>query len=121
VLCTADLDGDGDGDALGFWGLRNDLTTVRGFANHDGRFEMVFEWFESAVGADERVIWSMEPGDFDGDLLVNAEDLAIFKPQFFSTGDLDADLDGDGLVNAADLAILKTFFFKPPGPSGLVP
>lgn len=58
--------------------------------------------------------------DFDNDLIVNAADLAYFKPQFFST-DPDADLNGNGIVNAADLAILKTMFFKPPGPSGLVP
>ena len=59
--------------------------------------------------------------DFDGDGIVNAADLAIFKPQFFSSGDLDADLNGDGLVNAADLSVLKTFFFQAPGPSALVP
>jgi len=51
---------------------------------------------------------------------VNAADLAIFKPLFFST-DPDADLNGNGTVNAADLAILKTMFFKPPGPSCCAP
>jgi hypothetical protein len=56
--------------------------------------------------------------DLDNDLIVNAADLALFKPLFF-TADPDADFDGDGIVNAADLAILKTFFFKPPGPGGL--
>jgi PKD repeat protein len=58
--------------------------------------------------------------DLDGNLIVNASDLALFKAVFF-TSDPDADLNGNGIVNAADLAILKTFFFKPPGPSGLVP
>ena len=58
--------------------------------------------------------------DFDNNLIVNAADLAIFKPLFF-TADPDADFDGNGIVNAADLAILKTMFFKPPVPSGLVP
>jgi hypothetical protein len=58
--------------------------------------------------------------DFDNNLLVNAADLAIFKPLFFST-DPDADLNGNGTVNAADLAILKTMFFKPPGPSCCAP
>lgn len=54
--------------------------------------------------------------DLDNNLIVNAADLAIFKPLFFST-ETNADFDGDGVVNAADLAILKTMFFKPPGPS----
>jgi chitodextrinase len=58
--------------------------------------------------------------DFNGDLVVNATDLAYMKVNFFGT-DPDADLDGDGFVNAADLAILKNFFFQAPGPSGLVP
>jgi len=58
--------------------------------------------------------------DFNNDGIVNATDLAFFKPRFF-TNDPDADLTGDGIVNAADLAILKTFFFKPPGPSALAP
>ena len=58
--------------------------------------------------------------DLDNDLIVNAADLALFKPLFF-TADPDADFDGDGTVNAADLAIMKTMFFKSPGPSGLVP
>lgn len=58
--------------------------------------------------------------DFDGNLVVNAADLAYLKSKFFST-DPDADLNGNGVVNAADLAILKSMFFKAPGPSGLVP
>lgn len=58
--------------------------------------------------------------DLDNNLIVNAADLALFKPLFFST-DPNADFDGNGTVNAADLAILKAMFFKPPGPSGLVP
>ncbi len=58
--------------------------------------------------------------DLDNNLIVQAGDLALFKPLFF-TSDPDADFDGNGIVQAADLAILKNFFFKPPGPSGLVP
>ena len=58
--------------------------------------------------------------DLDNNLSVNAPDLAIFKPLFF-TSDPDADFDGDSSVNAADLAIMKTMFFGPPGPSGIVP
>ena len=58
--------------------------------------------------------------DFNGDLVVNAGDLAYMKSVFL-TPDPDADLNGDGSVNAGDLAILKTFFFGPPGPSGIIP
>ena len=58
--------------------------------------------------------------DFDGDLIVNAADLAFFKTKFF-TQYPDTDLNGDGIVNAGDLANLKSFFFRSPGPSGLVP
>ena len=58
--------------------------------------------------------------DFNGDLTVNAADLAYMKTHFFTT-DADADLTGDGIVNAADLAITKIMFFGPPGPSGLAP
>lgn len=56
--------------------------------------------------------------DFDGDLVINATDLAFMKTKFF-TPDSYADLDGSGVVNSADLAILKTMFFQEPGPSGL--
>ena len=58
--------------------------------------------------------------DLNNDLIVQAADLALFKPLFFTT-DPDADFDGNGRVQAGDLAILKSFFFKEPGPSGLNP
>ena len=58
--------------------------------------------------------------DLNNDEIVQAADLALFKPLFF-TDDPDADFNGNGIVNAEDLVILKQFFFKPPGPSGLVP
>jgi hypothetical protein len=58
--------------------------------------------------------------DLDNNGIVQAADLALFKPLFF-TNDADADFDGNGIVQAGDLAILKTMFFGPPGPSGLVP
>ena len=58
--------------------------------------------------------------DLNNDLIVQAADLALFKPLFFTT-DPDADFDGNGRVQAGDLAILKSFFFKAPGPSGLNP
>ena len=60
--------------------------------------------------------------DLDNNGIVQAADLALFKPLFF-TADADADFNGDGIVNAADLAIMKTMFFGPPGPSccGVLP
>lgn len=54
--------------------------------------------------------------DFNNDCLVNALDLGIFRPAFFSA-DPDADLDGSGVVNAVDLGIFKSLFFGTPGPS----
>jgi len=59
-------------------------------------------------------------GDLNGDGVVNALDLTLFK-QRFGTADLAADLNGDGIVNALDLAIFKKLFGKTRGPSGLVP
>ena len=58
--------------------------------------------------------------DFNGDLVINAGDLAYLKTNFF-TPNPDADLDGNGVVNAADLAILKTMFLGVPGPSCCAP
>ena len=54
--------------------------------------------------------------DLDNNGVVQAADLAIFKPLFFTT-DPDADFDGNGIVQAGDLAIMKKMFFQPPGPS----
>ncbi len=56
--------------------------------------------------------------DFDGNLVVNAGDLAYLKLKFF-TPDPIADLNGDGVAASADLAILKSMFFQSPGPSYL--
>ena len=58
--------------------------------------------------------------DLDNDLSVNAADLEIFKPLYFSN-EPDADFDGNGTVGASDLAIMKIMFFKAPGPSGIAP
>jgi len=58
--------------------------------------------------------------DLDNNIIVQAADLAIFKPLFFTT-DPDADFDGNGIVQAADLAILKKRFFQTPGPSCVAP
>ena len=58
--------------------------------------------------------------DLDNNGVVQAADLAIFKPFFFRP-DPDADFDGNGIVQAADLAIMKKMFFLPPGPSCVAP
>lgn len=56
--------------------------------------------------------------DLNGDCLVNALDLGIFRSRFF-TSDPDADFDSSGVVNPVDLGILRSLFFQPPGPSGV--
>lgn len=56
-------------------------------------------------------------GDFNGDCIVNAIDLGIFRLAFFSTGP-DTDINGDGVVNAIDLGLFRLLFFQVPGPSG---
>jgi len=76
---------------------------------------------EQVASAQTTVVSDVDPNpDFDGNLVVNAADLAFFKTKFFSS-DPDADLNGDGVVNAVDLAILKSMFFNAPGPSEPVP
>jgi hypothetical protein len=54
--------------------------------------------------------------DLNNDHIVNAADLAIFKP-LLDSGDANADFNGDGVVDNLDLAILEQQFFGPPGPS----
>ncbi len=56
--------------------------------------------------------------DLDGNCMVNAVDLGLFKAEFF-TSDPHADFNGDGVVNVIDLGLMKSLFFMPPGPSGL--
>lgn len=50
------------------------------------------------------------PGDFNGDGVVNAADLAIFIGQFGCEGICEADLNLDGLVNILDLNLFLTYF-----------
>ena len=99
VVVGVDTDGDGVNDA-------SDNCTL--IANSDQR------------DTDNDGFGNICDPDLDNNLIVNAADLAIFKPLFFTT-DPDANFDGIGTVNAADLAILKSMFFKSPGPSGLAP
>ncbi len=58
--------------------------------------------------------------DLNNDLMTNFADLALFKANFLSSGQLAADFNGDGVVNFADLAFMKAVFLQPPGPSGIV-
>lgn len=50
------------------------------------------------------------PGDFNGDGIVNAADLAVFIGQFGCVGECEADLNIDGLVNILDLNLFLTYF-----------
>lgn len=50
------------------------------------------------------------PGDFNGDGVVNAADLAVFISQFGCVGECEADFNLDGLVNTIDLNLFLTFF-----------
>jgi hypothetical protein len=61
--------------------------------------------------------------DFNGDGVVNINDLNRLKARLNITPvvDVDTDLDGNGAVNINDLNRLKSFLGKPPGPSGLHP
>ena len=56
-------------------------------------------------------------GDANGDNMINALDLAILAPAYFSsTGDpgwdARADLNKDGTINALDLACLAPNYFE---------
>ncbi len=57
--------------------------------------------------------------DLDGNGIVNAVDLGLFKAAFFAPGVTDSDFNADGITNVLDLGILKAFFFAAPGPSAL--
>ncbi|MDZ4829955.1 MAG: FG-GAP-like repeat-containing protein [Phycisphaerae bacterium] len=50
------------------------------------------------------VTLGVEMLDFNGDFVINAQDLAAFKAQFTSAGGRWSDLDADGVVGGADLA-----------------
>jgi len=41
--------------------------------------------------------------------------------QLVAFGDFDADFNGDSIVNAIDLGIFKSLFFMTPGPSATAP
>ena len=55
--------------------------------------------------------------DFNNDGSVDSQDIGLFKPMFFTAGNVEADLNGDGIVNSLDIGIFKARFFQPPGPS----
>ncbi len=116
---TKDSDGDGVGDNAD--AFPNDPTETEdsdsdGFGNNTDNCTLVPNPRQRDTDLDG--YGNFCDPDFDGNLVVNAADLAYFKKQFFTTF-ADADLNGDGLVNAGDLAILKTFYFKAPGPSAI--
>ncbi|MBK8974328.1 MAG: VCBS repeat-containing protein [Planctomycetes bacterium] len=81
ILNLLDLDGDGDRDAIGFWGIRADLTRVHAFVNDGtGAFSLGFEFDDPATAA-QRQSWSMAVGRFDSD---NRDDFVIRLGERFS-------------------------------------
>ncbi len=57
--------------------------------------------------------------DFNQNCLVDFEDLAILKANFFSDLNPNTDLDGDGVTNFIDLQLFQALIFQMPGGSGL--
>src|SRR5262245_55961656 len=56
---------------------------------------------DGAAGGNFSVRFNVQPGDVNGDQLVNTTDLVIVRRNFTTT-DRQSDLNGDGTVNAAD-------------------
>ena len=54
-------------------------------------------------------------GDLNNDLIVNSQDIGLYKAAFFTQGVSSADFNGDGIVNSLDTGLLKLMLFKPPG------
>lgn len=50
------------------------------------------------------------------DCMVDLQDLAVYRQNFLSPGDLDTDNNGDGQTDLLDLSIVRGFFLQPPGP-----
>lgn len=90
-----------------------------------GSAQVGFTYFDWSLG--EAVILTMEapeailtngfhqnerycPGDFNGDGVVNAADLAFFIGQFGCEGTCEADFNLDGIVNTLDLNLFLTYF-----------
>ena len=67
--------------------------------------------------ADGDGIGNICDADLNNDCVVNAIDLGLFKT-VYQTSDETADFNGDGLVDDDDLQVLRSRFFKLPGPSG---
>ena len=57
--------------------------------------------------------------DLDNDCNVNFVYLGLFGSSLFGTNP-DADFDGNGVVDFQDLGIMKSEFLRPPGPSALL-
>lgn len=71
----------------------------------------------SGVTADQTLtVTEPLPGDFDGDMAVDADDLQVWQT-CASTGALDADMNGDGATDGADLLFWQRWLgksFQPP-------
>lgn len=69
--------------------------------------------------ADGDGIGNICDADLNNDCMVNAVDLGLFKV-VYQTANETADFNGDGLVDDDDLDILRSGFFRLPGPSGFM-
>jgi hypothetical protein len=87
------------------WGNSNQSTNARG--------TMDFKSVSVELGP----LSQAPPGDFDGDGLVNADDMLLWQRTLGSTSNLAADANRDGRVNAADLVIWKEAVESNAGPS----
>jgi hypothetical protein len=131
VVATADLDCDGDLDAIAVNNTSNDVSILAGdgaglfgpatklatgaspeaiaFADFDGDADLDFVVSNKDSNSITQVVngtcgTAGNPADLDGDGTVGASDLAILIGAWGGRG--PADLDGDGTVGAADLAVL---------------
>lgn len=103
-VCELDLDGDGICD-----GEDNCILVANGPLSLDAGGNIQLDTDGDGYG-------NICDPDLDNNGVIQAADLALFKPLYFSS-DPDADFDGNGVVQAADLAIIKTMYFGSPGPS----
>ena len=78
---------------------------------------VVFRFQTKLEDGDSDGIGNICDADLNNDCVVNAIDLGLFKT-VYQTSDETADFNGDGLVDDDDLQVMRSGFFKPPGPSG---
>jgi hypothetical protein len=77
------------------WGNSNQSTTARGTMDY------------KSVSLELGPLIQPPAGDFDGDGLVNADDMLLWQRTLGTTSNLAVDANKDGRVNAADLIVWK--------------